>query len=107
MGIEFHCEHCGKLIQAPPEAAGKRGKCPHCQSVGYIPSSRDQLEVYDLAPEDPEAERRRVREEAVAHEIQRKLLHERQEPAEERSTRRRDDDDEPVRPGDLKVLLTD
>ena len=35
--IEFSCRHCGKLVRTPAEAAGKRGKCPHCQGVVQIP----------------------------------------------------------------------
>src|SRR5262245_26257875 len=107
MSIEFHCEHCGKLIQAPRESAGRRGKCPHCQNINYIPSPRDELEAYDLAPIDQEAEHRRAREEAMAHEIQRKLLHERKEVEGPEVAPRLRPEDDAVRPGDLKALLTD
>jgi len=106
MEITFHCEHCGKEVKAPEPSAGKRGKCPHCHNVCYIPSPPDQLEEYDLAPVDPEEERRRQNEEAAARALQRKLLSERKEvegpdkppPVQE---------DETVRPGDLESLVTD
>lgn len=106
MAIEFHCEHCGKIIKAPPETAGRRGKCPHCQGVCYIPAAPDEADPYDLTPEDPEAERRRAREEAAAHEIQRKLLHERAEPGGPDKPESHKDD-ETVRPGDLRAVLAD
>src|SRR5205085_1065447 len=98
---------CGKVIQAPRETAGKRGKCPHCQNVCYIPSPRDELEEYDLVPEDTEAERRRAREEAAARDIQHRLLHERKEIAGPDEAPRLRPEDDTVRPGDLKALLTD
>lgn len=107
MPISFHCEHCGKEIKAPDTTAGKRGKCPHCQGVCYIPAATSDDEVYDLAPEDNEAERRRAREEAAARDLQRRLLSERREidgpdaPPPPRET------DEQVRPGDLRAMLTD
>ena len=58
MTIKFHCEHCGKLIQAPDNAGGRRGKCPHCPGSNYIPTP-DATEI-DLAPldEGDELERR-------------------------------------------------
>lgn len=107
MAIVFHCEHCSKEISAPPESGGKRGKCPHCNGVNYIPSqSPDEVEMYDLSPVNPDEERRRQREEAVAHDIQRKLLHERVEvQGGEEPVRHKEDDG--VRPGDLRALLVD
>ena len=38
MGITFHCEYCGKKIQAPDEAGGKWGKCPSCHHKLYVPA---------------------------------------------------------------------
>lgn len=37
MPIEFRCPQCGKLLRTPDTSAGKKGKCPHCQSVNDIP----------------------------------------------------------------------
>jgi phage FluMu protein Com len=59
MAIEFHCDHCGKHIRTADEHAGKRGKCPHCQQSVYIPSPSEDLEPLQLAPLDPEEERRK------------------------------------------------
>ncbi len=58
MSIAFHCEHCGKKIEAPDDAGGKWGKCPVCHNRVYVPGK----EVDDglrLAPLDDEDERRR------------------------------------------------
>ncbi len=60
MAIEFHCEHCGKMIRTADEHAGKRGKCPHCQNSVYIPSPANEVQPLDLAPlnaRDEEEER--------------------------------------------------
>jgi hypothetical protein len=35
--IEFFCSLCGHLVRTPRAAAGKKGKCPHCQGVLQIP----------------------------------------------------------------------
>jgi hypothetical protein len=62
MSINFNCEKCGKRIVAPDEAGGRRGRCPYCQASNYIPSPIKDDEIYDLAPEDDEAEAKRQRE---------------------------------------------
>jgi len=54
--ISFPCPGCGKTMKAPAALAGKRGKCPHCQTmfvVGGSPASapRPAAPAYDeLAP---------------------------------------------------------
>lgn len=35
--IRFHCEHCGHKISVQDEHAGKRCKCPRCDSVLIVP----------------------------------------------------------------------
>jgi DNA-directed RNA polymerase subunit M/transcription elongation factor TFIIS len=35
--VEFFCVECGQLVRTPVAAAGKKGKCPHCQSLIDIP----------------------------------------------------------------------
>lgn len=50
--IELTCEKCGKLVQAPREAAGRRGKCPYCQASVYIPTPQSELQELPLAAED-------------------------------------------------------
>lgn len=49
MAISFHCEHCGKKIEAPDGAGGKWGKCPACRKKVYVPNS-DTGEELKLAP---------------------------------------------------------
>jgi hypothetical protein len=49
MAITFHCEHCGKKIEAPDGTGGKWGKCPACRNKVYIPDS-DTGEELKLAP---------------------------------------------------------
>ncbi len=51
MAIAFHCEHCGRKIEAPDNAGGKWGKCPACHNKVYIPGS-DSGEELKLAPVD-------------------------------------------------------
>ncbi len=51
MSITFHCEHCGKTIEAPDNAGGKWGKCPACHNKVYVPDS-DAGEELKLAPMD-------------------------------------------------------
>ncbi|MGA1979698.1 MAG: hypothetical protein ABSG99_03915 [Sedimentisphaerales bacterium] len=64
MAITFHCEHCGKKIEAPDGTGGKWGKCPACRNKVYVPDS-DAGEELKLAPMD-----------AAALEEQRRLLDE-------------------------------
>jgi phage FluMu protein Com len=56
MAIEFHCEHCGKLVRAADEYAGKRGKCPGCQQSVYIPTP--EIEPLSISPVDKDDEQR-------------------------------------------------
>jgi len=51
MAIIFHCEYCGKKIEAADSAGGKWGKCPACQNKLYVPSM-DFDEELKLAPLD-------------------------------------------------------
>ncbi len=82
MAIEFHCEHCNKLIKAPNEAGGRPGKCPHCQGVNYIPMPPDALNEIPLAPVDEEFEQRRRRAAMEDAAVQQRLLKERATPGE-------------------------
>ncbi len=58
MSIELHCPQCQKLIRAPDEAGGRRGKCPFCKNNVFIPRPPDETEEIGLAPIDEEEERR-------------------------------------------------
>ncbi len=57
MTISFRCEHCGKRVNAPDSAAGKRGKCPYCKQGNYIPSPEAAEEDIPLAPIDQQQEK--------------------------------------------------
>ena len=52
MSIELHCPKCQKLIRAPDNAGGKRGKCPYCKNTVYIPMPPDEAGEIPLAPID-------------------------------------------------------
>ena len=80
MAIEFHCDHCGRLVRAPDDASGKHGKCPTCHQTVYIPTPSDQIETLDLAPIDESAEQERARLLQESREVQRRLLEERDLP---------------------------
>jgi hypothetical protein len=60
MAIEFHCNHCGKLVRAPEESGGKHAKCPACHQSVYIPTPPDQIEPLALEPIDDTFERRKA-----------------------------------------------
>ena len=76
MSIDFHCDHCGKLIRAPHEAAGRRGKCPSCNQSVYIRTPSDELESLDLAPIDEAAEAAERQADHEAHRLAAELLRE-------------------------------
>jgi hypothetical protein len=75
MSITFTCEHCGKQVQAPDEAGGRRGKCPYCQGSNYIPDPSVNEDI-PLAPIDEEEERRRDEEERRLLEQEEELISE-------------------------------
>jgi hypothetical protein len=80
MPIEFHCDHCGKLVRAPDDAGGKHGKCPACRQSVYIPMPDDQVEPLEIAPVDAAEERERDRLLKESQDLQRRLLEERDIP---------------------------
>lgn len=55
MAIIFHCDYCGKKIEAPEGAGGKWGKCPSCHNKLYVPAPEADEEI-KLAPVDLTAE---------------------------------------------------
>lgn len=71
MAISFACAECGKKLRAPDNLAGKRIKCPACQTAATVPfpetAEDDELLAADWlnsdAAEDPDAkaERRAAR----------------------------------------------
>lgn len=82
MPIEVHCNHCGKLVRAPDDAAGKHGKCPACHQDVYIATPSDALEPLSLTPLDPTAERERARLVHESNLVAAKLLTDRELPAD-------------------------
>ncbi|MFH1746457.1 MAG: hypothetical protein ABIG44_05365 [Planctomycetota bacterium] len=77
MAIEFHCDHCGKMIRAGDEHAGKRGQCPHCHNSVYIPTPSDQIEILDLAPLDQSDEERQRRLLDEGRDLAHNIMHDR------------------------------
>jgi phage FluMu protein Com len=61
MSIQFRCEGCGKLVQAPDSAGGRQGKCPACGHIMYVPLPPEQREEVPVAEEDPQEEKQRRR----------------------------------------------
>lgn len=82
MPIEFHCNHCGKLIRASDDHGGKRGKCPSCQQSVYIPAPDDQIEPLEITPLDSAAERERQRLLRETRELEARVLREKGAPGE-------------------------
>ena len=81
MAITFHCEHCGKKIEAPDSAGGKWGKCSACHNKLYVPGL-DSDEELKLAPID-EGDQAKQRElMAETHKLTQDILLERETPNE-------------------------
>lgn len=80
MAIEFHCEHCGTTISTGDESAGQHQTCASCHQSVYVPTPSDQIELLDLEPIDPVAEKERRRLLAESRELQNRMLHEKELP---------------------------
>ncbi|MFZ2149223.1 MAG: hypothetical protein WAV28_18580 [Sedimentisphaerales bacterium] len=79
MAIKFHCEFCGKKIEAADSAGGKWGKCPACHNRLYVPSSHSGEEL-KLAPIDETDLEREKRLMAETHKLTQDILQEREVP---------------------------
>jgi hypothetical protein len=79
MSIKFHCEHCGKKIDAPDTAGGKRGKCPACHNKVYVPQMEAEEEL-KLAPIDETEEERQKRLLAETFQLTQSILQEQEVP---------------------------
>jgi hypothetical protein len=79
MAIKFHCEHCGKKIEAPNNAGGKWGKCPKCHNKVYVPNV-DAGEELKLAPVDKSDEERRKELMYETYKLTQEILLERKSP---------------------------
>ncbi len=72
MTLKFRCEKCNKTVEAPDSAADKRGKCPYCGAMSYIPSP--DVEEIPLAPIDEAQERQHEQDVAELIATERDLL---------------------------------
>ena len=79
MPIQFHCEHCGKKIEAPDNTGGRWGKCPRCHNKVYVPQLDDGDEL-KLAPLDENEDLRRRQLMAETFEITKNILEEKNVP---------------------------
>ncbi len=87
MSISFHCEYCGKRIQAPDTAAGKKGKCPACHNQIFVPAAEMADDELKLAPIDETEEQRQKRLLAESFKLRQNILSETAVPEEEKGTR--------------------
>ncbi len=81
MTISFHCDYCGKKIEAPDDAGGKWGKCPRCHNKLYVPGA-DAGEELKLAPIDETDEEKQKRLMDETYELARDILLEKEVPAD-------------------------
>ena len=79
MTITFHCEHCGKKIEAADTAGGKWGKCPSCHNKLYVPSmdTGEELKLAPINETDVEREHRLM---AETHKLTQDILKEKDIP---------------------------
>ena len=84
MAIVFHCEFCGKKIEAPDSAGGKWGKCPACHNKLYVPSPVIEDELR-LAPLDTDAIEREKQLRAETQRLTQDILQEKEIPDGPRS----------------------
>ncbi len=76
MPIQFHCEHCGKKIEAPDNAGGKWGKCPRCHNKVYVPLPQTPDDELKLAPIDESEDTRQRQLMAETFQITQNILEE-------------------------------
>jgi DNA-directed RNA polymerase subunit RPC12/RpoP len=79
MAIIFHCEHCGKKIESPDSAGGKRGKCPACHNKLYVPGLASDEEL-KLAPIDTDNDAKQKELMAETYKLTQEILLERDVP---------------------------
>jgi hypothetical protein len=79
MPIVFHCDYCGKKIEAKDGSGGKWGKCPACHNKLYVPAG-DSDEKLKLAPIDKTDEVKRRQLMAETYSVTQDILQERDIP---------------------------
>ena len=79
MAITFHCQYCGKKIEAADSAGGKWGRCPACHNKLYVPglSYGDELK---LAPTDENNEEKQKQLMTEMYKLRQDILLEREAP---------------------------
>lgn len=77
MSMTFHCEYCGKKIQASDDSGGKWGKCPSCHKKLYVPSP-DSGEELKLAPIDESDKEKQKQLMAETHKLTQDILSEKE-----------------------------
>jgi hypothetical protein len=50
MAIQFHCSRCQALMQVADEHAGKKARCPKCQTVQVVPEALPAALPVEPAP---------------------------------------------------------
>lgn len=43
--IKFDCEECSFKIKTLLKNAGKKGKCPNCKTLCFIPDPEDEIDI--------------------------------------------------------------
>ena len=43
--IRFHCKNCGQKFSVPQTNAGKKGRCPKCKNIVFVPEVEDTESV--------------------------------------------------------------
>ena len=51
MSIRVTCATCGKTLNAPDSAAGKKGKCPGCGNILLIEAPVEEVQLTEAAPQ--------------------------------------------------------
>ena len=81
MAISFHCEYCGKKIEAQDSAGGKWAKCPSCHNKIYVPNLADAGdEELKLSPVDQSEEDKKKQLMAETYKLTQDIMQEREAP---------------------------
>jgi len=104
MPIQFHCEHCGKKIEAPDNVGGKWGKCPRCHNKVYVPLPDTGGEELKLAPIDEAEDTRRRQLMAETFQITQHILEEKVIPEAPGSPQNSDMSDEELTEAVIRYL---
>ena len=53
MAIEFKCQNCQKTLRVADEFAGKKARCPNCQTILLVESDTETVEPTSVQPPVP------------------------------------------------------